>query len=256
MNIRTVEARHGWLWLVAGMRLLRAAPLQWLLLIGILFVASRVLFLLPLAPLLAVLVAPHFLAGLAHGAQAVEEHKPLRNGYLISGFLRSASPLLTIGGISLIGQMLTLMVILSVGGDTFNDIAKSISAGASKAETIRALQEAAPRMTLAMLAGFTVSLPVMMATWYAPLLVFLHGIKPAAALYLSLLACLRNMRAMMLYGLALMIPLFFFTRAGMLIGQVDLGLWMLAPLIVPSIYASYRDVFVPPPPPEEAPANP
>ena len=47
-------------------------------------------------------------------------------------------------------QMLTLMVILSVGGDTFNDIAKSISAGASKAETIRALQEAAPRMTLAM----------------------------------------------------------------------------------------------------------
>ena len=57
MNIRTVEARHGWLWLMAGMRLLRAAPLQWLLLIGILFVASRVLFLLPLAPLLAVLVA-------------------------------------------------------------------------------------------------------------------------------------------------------------------------------------------------------
>ena len=60
MNIRIVKARHGWLWLVAGMRLLRAAPLQWLLLIGILFVASRVLFLLPLAPLLAVLVAPHF----------------------------------------------------------------------------------------------------------------------------------------------------------------------------------------------------
>jgi hypothetical protein len=42
----------------------------------------------------------------------------------------------------------------------------------------------------------------------------------------------------------------------MLLGQVDLGLWMLAPLIVPSIYASYRDVFVPTPPPEEAPANP
>lgn len=38
----------------------------------------------------------------------------------------------------------------------------------------------------------------------------------------------------------------------MLIGQVDLGLWMLAPLIVPSIYVSYRDVFVPAPPPDEA----
>jgi hypothetical protein len=41
-----------------------------------------------------------------------------------------------------------------------------------------------------------------------------------------------------------MIPLFVFTRIGLVLGQFDLGLWLLAPLIVPSIYASYRDLFV------------
>jgi len=256
MNIRIVDARCGWRWIVAGIQMFRRAPAQWLLLIGTLFVASRLLFLLPLAPLLAVLVAPHFLAGLAHGAQALEQNKALRSGYLVSGFLRNAAPLLTIGGISLVGQVLTLMVILSVGGDAFNEVAKGIADGAGKPETISALQNAAPRMTLAVLAGFAVSLPLMMATWYAPLLVFFDGIKPSAALYLSLLACLRNMRALLIYGVVLMIPLFVFTRIGLVLGQVDLGLWLLAPLIVPSIYASYRDLFVPTPVIDEPPQNP
>ena len=55
-------------------------------------------------------------------------------------------------------------------------------------------------------------------------------------------------RALLIYGVVLMIPLFVFTRIGLVLGQVDLGLWLLAPLIVPSIYASYRDIFVHTPP--------
>ncbi len=247
MNIRIVNARYGWRWIVAGIQLFRRDPAQWLLMIGALFVASRLLFLIPLVPLLAVLVAPHLLAGLAHGAQALEQNKPLRNGYLLSGFLRNPAALLTIGGISLIGQVITLMVILSVGGEAFSGIAKNVAAGAGTPENISALQAAAPRMMLAVLAGFTVSLPLMMATWYAPLLVFFDDLKPSVALYLSLLACIRNMLPLLVYGVVLMIPLFVFTRIGLALGQVDLGLWLLAPLIVPSIYVSYRDLFVPTP---------
>jgi hypothetical protein len=248
VNIRIVDARYGWRWIIAGMQLFKRDPAQWCLLIGALFIASRLLFLIPLAPLLVVLVAPHFLAGLAHGAQALAQNKPLRKGYLVSGFLRNAAPLLTIGGISLVGQVLTLLVILSVGGDTFNDIAKSIAGGGGRPETISALQAAAPQMTLAMLAGLSVSLPLMMATWYAPLLVFFDNIKPSLALFLSLIACTRNMMPLLVYGVVLMIPLFVITRFGLVLGQPDLGLWLLAPVIVPSIYASYRDLFVPAPP--------
>jgi hypothetical protein len=244
MNIRTVDATYGWRWITAGMQLFRRNPAQWMLMIGALFVASRLLFMIPLAPLLAILVAPHLLAGLAHGAQALEQGKPLRSGYLMSGFLRNAAPLATIGGVSLIGQVMVFMVIVLVGGDAFSGISKTIAAGAASPEGMRAMQAAAPRMMLAMLAGFTVSLPLMMATWYAPLLVFFDGLKPAAALYLSLLACIKNVLPLLVYGIVLMIPLFVFTRIGLVLGQFDLGLWLLAPLIVPSIYASYRDLFV------------
>jgi hypothetical protein len=256
MNIRTVAAINGWRWIVAGMQLFRRDPAQWLLLIGTLFVASRVLFLIPLVPLLAILVAPHFLAGLAHGAQALEQHKPLRNGYLFSGFLRNAAPLAIIGGISLLGQLLTLMVIISVAGDTFNDVARNMAGGAASPESMAAVQAAAPRRMIAMLAGFSVSLPLMMATWYAPLLVFFDDVKPAAALYLSLLACVRNMMPLLVFSVALMVPMFVFTRVGLVLGQIDLGLWLLAPLIVPSIYASYRDLFVHTPAISEPPENP
>lgn len=247
MNIRTVDANYGWRWITAGMQLFRRNPAQWMLMIGALFVASRVLFMIPLAPLLAILVAPHLLAGLAHGAQALDQGKPLRSAYILSGFLRNFAPLATIGAVSLAGQVIVFMVIVAVGGDAFSGISKTIAAGASTPEGMRAMQAAAPRMMLAMLAGLTVSLPLMMATWYAPLLVFFDGIKPLTALYLSLLACLKNVLPLLVYGIVLMIPLFVFTRIGMVVGQVDLGLWLLAPLIVPSIYASYRSLFVPPP---------
>jgi len=248
MNIRSVDAAYGWRWISAGMKIFRRNPAQWLFLIGVLFVASRLLFMIPFAPLLVALVAPHFLAGLAHGAQALEQGKPLRSGYLASGFLRNAASLVTIGGISLLGQLLTFMVIVLVGGDAFSGISKTVADGGATPENMLAIQSAVPRMMLAMLSGFAVSLPLMMATWYAPLLVFFNDIKPAMALYLSLLACLKNTRPLLVYGIILMIPLFVFTRVGLALGQVDLGLWLLAPLIVPSIYASYRDLFVAIPP--------
>ena len=245
MNIRSVDATFGWRWIAAGMQLFKKNPAQWLFMLGILFVASRLLFMIPFMALLVALLAPHFLAGLAHGAQALEQGKPLRIGYLVSGFLRNAGSLATIGGISLLGQVATFLVIVAVGGDAFSDLAKSMAGGgAATPEGMRAMQAAAPRMMLAMLAGFVVSLPLMMATWYAPLLVFFDDLKPAAALYMSLLACIKNVLPLMVYGVVLMIPLFVFTRIGLALGVVDLGLWMLAPVIVPTIYASYRDLFV------------
>ena len=96
MNVRRVAAHYGWRWITAGVQLFRRSPAQWLLLVGALFVASRLLFMIPFAALLVALLVPHFVAGLAHGAQALEHGKPLRAGYLISGFLRNAGPLVTI----------------------------------------------------------------------------------------------------------------------------------------------------------------
>jgi hypothetical protein len=247
MQIRTVDASHGWRWIAQGVLIFRRNPPLWILLITILFIGSRVLFAIPLLGVIAVLVAPNFLAGLAHGAQALEQGKPLRLGYLASGFLKNAARLVTIGGVSLAGQFLTLMAMVLIGGEALSGISKTMAAGAATPETVEALRAAAPRMMTALVVGFGVSLPLMMAVWFAPLLVFFDDVKPLPALLLSLWACLKNILPLLIYGMAVMVPVVVLMPLALAARQPDLGLWLLAPILVPSIYASYKDLFVPAP---------
>ncbi len=243
MKIRSVEASHGWRWIAEGALLFRKNPPRWMLLIAILFISSRVLLVIPLIGVVAVLVAPNFLAGLAHGAQALDHGKPLRLGYLASGFLKHAASLIAIGGVSLIGQFLMLMVMMQVGGEAFGEISKTMVAGAATAQTMEAMRAAAPRVTMAMIVGLGVSLPLIMAVWFAPLLVFFDDARPLPALMMSLWACLKNVLPMMVYGMAVLVPLVVLTPISLGLREPDLGLWLLAPILIPSLYTSYRDLF-------------
>jgi len=243
MQIRVVDASHGWRWIAEGILIFRKNPPQWILLIAILFIGSRVLFAIPLIGVIAVLIAPNFLAGLSHGAQALAQGKPLRIGYLASGFLKNAAQLITIGGVSLVGQFLTLMAIVLVGGEALSGISKTMAAGAATPETIEAMRTAAPRMMMALIVGLGISLPLMMAVWFAPLLVFFDDVKPLPALVLSLWACLKNVLPLLIYCLAVLVPMVIVTPLSIAVRQPDLGLWLLAPILVPSIYAGYKDLF-------------
>ena len=109
------------------------------------------------------------------------------------------------------------------------------------------MQAAAPRMMMALVVGFGVSLPLMMAVWFAPLLVFFDDVKPLPALVLSLWACLKNILPLLIYGMAVVVPLVVLMPLSLATRQPDLGLWLLAPILVPSIYVSYKDLFVPAP---------
>jgi hypothetical protein len=244
MTIRVVDASHGWRWIAAGMLIFRRNPPLWVLLIAILFIGSRVLFAIPLIGVIVVLVAPNFLAGLSHGAQALEQGKPLRLGYLASGFLKNAAQLITIGGVSLAGHFLMLMAMVLVGGDALSDISKTMASGTATQETVEVMRAAAPRMTMAMIVGFGISLPLIMAVWFAPLLVFFDDVKPLPALALSLWACLKNVLPLLIYCVAILVPLVILMPISLALRQPDLGLWLLAPILVPSVYASYKDLFV------------
>ena len=101
-------------------------------------------------------------------------------------------------------------------------------------------------------------LPIIVAYWFAPVLVAWHDLPVGKSLFFSVVACLRNWRAFLVYvvsvyffGSLLMIVMAVLLRsvfAGM--GQAFAGgLMMLVLLVVlPGIYASfyvsYRDVFV------------
>lgn len=245
MQIRKVEAAHGWHWLVQGLVIFRKDPARWLLLIAVLFVASRILLAIPFVGLLVVLVTPNFLAGLTHGAQALEQGKSLRFGYLASGFLKTPGRLITLGSVSLLGHFLMLLAMTTVAGAALSDIVQTMSTGAVTQETVAAMRVAAPRLLLSVLVGLGIALPVMLAVWFAPMLVFFDDLKAGPALLASLWACLRNLPAMLVYAVAVLGPLIVMMQIGLaLTRQPDMGIWLLAPVLVPSLYASYRDLFV------------
>jgi uncharacterized membrane protein len=245
MQIRKVDARHGWQWLVQGLVLFRKDPAHWLMLIALLFIGSRVLLAVPYLGLLVVLITPNFLAGLTHGAQALEQGKPLRLGYLASGFLKNAGHLVTLGGVSLLGHFLMLVAMTTVAGAALSDVVQTMSTGAITQETVAAMRVAAPRLLLSVCMGLAIAVPVMLAVWFAPMLVFFDDVKPGPAMLMSLWACLRNLMPMLVYAIALMGPLLVMMQIGVaLTRQPDMGIWLLAPVLVPSLYASYRDLFV------------
>ena len=245
MQIRALDASHGWRWLTQGLALFRRDPGHWIMLLAVLFVGSRLLMAIPYAGLLVVLLTPNFLAGLTHGAQALAEGKPLRWGYLASGFLKNAGHLVTLGGVSLLGHFLMLLAMTTVAGSALSDIVQTMSSGAVTEETMAAMQAAAPRLMLSTAVGLGVVLPVLLAVWFAPMLVFFDDVKPVRALLASLWGCLRNILPLLVYVIALLGPLLVLTQIGVaLTHQPDAGVWLLSPVLVPSLYLSYRDVFV------------
>src|SRR5204862_143689 len=80
-------------------------------------------------------------------------------------------------------------------------------------------------------------LPLIMAIWFAPPLVMLGALSPGAAMKASFYGCLRNVIPFLVYG-AIGIVL-------AIIATIPLGLgwFVLGPVAIASIYASYCDIF-------------
>ena len=94
---------------------------------------------------------------------------------------------------------------------------------------------------LSVMLGFLVAMalmvPLYMALWFAPALVIFHGMKPVEALKSSFFACLKNVVPFLFYGVITMV---LFVIASIPLG---LGLLVMVPVMIASIYAGYRDIF-------------
>jgi hypothetical protein len=259
IEVRAVKAVRGWQWIAEGLALFRRSPLMWVAIVLALYVLLKIVLLVPLLGVAGLLLVPILLVGLMEGCRALEYGRELKPGYLLSGFVKNPAPLVTLGGISLVGNILVVMIIVALGGEHVNTMMKfAARPEAVTPETAKTLQEAVSRATFAALVGTTASLPLMMALWFAPLLVYYHDAKPLDSLRLSLLACWRNAGPFLLYGAVILFGLMIVAPISIAARQLDLGVALLGPLIVPSIYVSFKDVFsvreAPPPEPPPPPA--
>ena len=64
MEIRTFNAGQGWQWIKQGVALFQKSPMQWMIMVGLLFVAIKFILLIPFLGLAVVLLFPVLLVGL------------------------------------------------------------------------------------------------------------------------------------------------------------------------------------------------
>lgn len=243
LQIRSVATARGWRWIADGCALFRKSPLMWVFITLGLLCAFKLILLIPFIGVVAILAMPIILVGLMEGCRALDLGGELKPAYLLSGFVRNTAALAALGGLYLSGNLLIVLLITTLGGDALMQVLKFYTEQKVTPENIHQIRDAVSKATLAVLVGWLLSLPLTMACWFSPLLVYLHNMKPLQAMHASLSACWRNMMPFLVYGGILFVALVLVTPLSMATRILDLGMWLLAPLVIPSIYTSYKDIF-------------
>ncbi|MGZ8256413.1 MAG: BPSS1780 family membrane protein [Gallionella sp.] len=234
MYIAKLPAERGWAWIKQGYALFMKAPLLWLTLLMICIVAAVLVSLIPMVgEALVSVFTPVVLIGLMAGARAVECGEELELAYLFSGLQKRTLQLLALGVIALLGQYLIFAVMQATGGEAIVSLMMSQEPPSDPS----ALAQAMAGSGFALLIGAALFSTLMMAMQYAPMLVYVNGLSPFAALKISLQAFLRNIPALLVYGLT------FIAFAILATLPMMLGWLVLLPIIFTSLYVSYSEIF-------------
>lgn len=245
MQVRQVDAKQGWQWIMNGFFLFRRAPLVWIVLCATLLLIAATLALIPIAgQFIFTLLSPAFLAGVMIGCKTLNEGGRLEITHLLAGFRGTASPLITIGGIYLVGQVLIVGVFMLVGGDVLMGLLLE-----GKRVDENELRNVSGDMLSASLVALVLTIPLLMAVWFAPLLVKFGNMRALDAMRSSFVACLKNIIPLQVYGITLVVVMtVLMMLASSLLGPsiiVQLAvITAMSPILFASIFASYRDIFL------------
>jgi hypothetical protein len=229
---RNMPAGNGWKWIVDGWTLFTRAPGMW---IGITVIYLLISFAVACIPVLGTLASPVlnviFTAGLLLGCRALDEGGELKVEHLFAGFQGRLGSLIAAGLLYLAAILVvTLATGLAVGFKLYN----IVSAGPVEAEQIL---DVVLLGALAVLIWLALILPAVMAVWFAPALIVFRHLGAVQAMKASFVGCLRNFVPFLVYGLVLLIPAVLATL------PFALGWLVLGPLVIASIYTSYKDIY-------------
>jgi hypothetical protein len=228
-NGRAVPAGQGWHWIAAAWDLFKRSPGTWILIFLLAFAILVATSIVPFVGSIAFsILTPVLTGGVMLGCAALERGEPLEVAHLFAGFREHTAPLVTTGLIYLAGGVLIILVMGLIFGIPL--VVAMLGGGAPPPFGLQTL-------LLLILVAFGLSVPLVMAIWFAPALVALHDMKPVAALQASFIGCLKNIVPFLVYGLialglaiVAMLPAF-------------LGLLVLVPVLMASVYTGYRDIF-------------
>lgn len=247
MQARSLPARNGLVWLLAGFSLLRRnPPLLISLTMGYWTLLALLMQVAPLVgSILLPLLLPIITLFIANGTRAVAMGlpRPLPKGTLSAG-IKGNKALMRLCGLNLLATALIVGLSTPLLGNGIDNP--------------DLLKDDPSQMLILMAELMVLSSPLLLAFWFSPLLTGWDGVPAIKSLFFSLVACLRNWRAFTVYGLsalALMVIV-----PGLIIGGVALVapsaingmfavlrlvfLMLVAPALMAGVYLGYQDIFV------------
>lgn len=247
MQARQLPFQRGWAWLYEGFYLWRRNPA---LLTFASFGYLLILVLISAVPLIgqpiASLLMPVLSLGVLNTCKAIEDGRKSGPDILFSGFKSNVPALMAVGGIYLAGSLLVLMITMLFDDGMLMNV---LNGQADDAAELPALTDVLPGLLVAV----ALSTPVLMAYWFAPILVGWWGISGPKAMFFSFVACVRNWRPFLAFSIALMVvagilPSLVLGILGAISPFLSSLLLLIVPLvIIPVLFASFyinvRDVF-------------
>lgn len=252
MKLHIVPARTGWLWVRLGLRTFWQQPLA---LSGLFFLFITVMSLASLLPWLGNALALGLLPAATLGLMAATREASLGKfpmpAVLLSAWRagqQQRRAMMVLGGLYALGFLLVLGISALFDGGSF---ARLYLVGGT---LTRELVES-PAFQTASWVAMALYLPLSLLFWHAPALVHWHGVPTVKSLFFSLVACLRNIAAMVVFllgwmlifcgvGLALMLLSLLLGQPGLLVNVMYPASMVLAAMFFSSIYFSFRDSFI------------
>lgn len=225
---RKVPAGNGWNWIVQGWEMFKLSPGMWIALILIYMVIAFAAGMIPfIGGLITNLFMPVVMGGIMLGCKALDEGGELQINHLFAGFSDHFGQLVLVGALYLGGIFIVFMPVGILAAILIPIMA------ASHMESMTFVV-----IALIVLIATALIIPLVMAYWFAPPLVVFHAMPPIDAMKASFFACLKNFVPFLIYGLAF-IPLMILAAL-----PCFMGFLVLSPVIMASIYTSYRDIFI------------
>ena len=251
MQLLTVPAREGLLWVQSGFRRLALQPWAALLMIVTYIVVTGFVSALPFIGLVFPLLVVQFgTIGFLQASRQIAQKQPVWPTVLLTGF-RSGPQALR--HMLMLAVLYTLAVLLVLGvGSLFDGGAMLrllLLGDKPPASTI-----ADGGLRLGAIAATVAYVPVSLAFWLAPPLVVWHGMPPVKALFFSFMLCVRNLKAFAIYAvqwllLFLSLPTLIVLIASLLGASETLAATLSMPVVIAlflayilSFYASYESL--------------
>jgi uncharacterized membrane protein len=241
LQVAEVPAGAGVKWIRESFTLLGAQPFGWLSLVAAWFMFSVVgyLFVPLIGPPIIVILQPAFFAGFVLAARAQEAGHPIGTQYLFAAFRVNAQPLITLGCISLLAE---IMVMVTIGLLGFH---LTLPKEAADAGDFRAIASAMAReldgQTGLILLAFAISTLLKAVLWFSAALLALNPMPATHAIRWSCYALIANIVPMLLFAMLLTVM---FMAASL---PLFLGMVVALPIYAIVHYTSYRDLFRSPP---------